>query len=174
MKLYRFSPISSYEELVRSVSHVHVESLALCKQTFGEYLPVVGSIAVFTHSEEEFAFLTELLETIAFAETPFNGKYHRLKTPITVDEGGVPSGTYTHLYIRRPDPYRSQVGDADLYLNPERYHAEKQRVSNGLVKGARVFPEARLDMIELYDFNSDVLAYVDSFSMDDTSTWSTT
>ena len=173
MQLYRFSPIQSYDELVLAVSHIHAEALKLSRAAFGEYLPVTGTVAIFTHSEAEFSSLQDLQGSITSSDDPFNGKYRRLLTPINVPENdGVPGGIYTHLYVRRPDPYRSHVGDIDLYLSPEQYTERKYDVSEDKISGARVFPENRLDMIELYDFDSDVLAYADSFRLNDKTTWS--
>jgi hypothetical protein len=78
----------------------------------------------------------------------------------------VPETTYTHLYIRRPDPYRHHVGDVDFYLDQQQYDELKKSLIGGKqIKGARVFPRNDLDMIELYDPDVDVLGYVSTNTM---------
>ena len=73
----------------------------------------------------------------------------------------MPETTYTHLYVRKPDIYRAQVGDIDFYLEQSAYDKLKQSLVDGLkIKGARVFPRNDLDMIELYDPDIDALGYV--------------
>lgn len=77
-----------------------------------------------------------------------------------------PETTYTHLYIRKPDPYRHQVGDVDFYLELEKYAELKQSLLDGnVIKGARVFPRNDLDMIELYNPDIDALGYVSTSTM---------
>ena len=81
-------------------------------------------------------------------------------------EGGVPETTYTYLYIRKPDPYRYQVGDLDFYMDPDEYADLKQLLlkSEG-VKGARVYYKPEKDMVELYDPDIDALGYVSNYKM---------
>ena len=74
--------------------------------------------------------------------------------------------TYTHLYIRKPDIYRAQVGDVDFYLEQSEYDALKSDLANGKeISGARIFPRNDLDMIELYNPDVDALGYVSTNSM---------
>lgn len=167
MKLYRFSPITNLEGLKEAISHTHFECYKLCKQSFGYYLPNAGNIGIFCHYEEEYNKLIEIRKELTEASENVNQKYFRLHEPIVIlAKGDVPETTYTYLYIRRPDPYRSQVGDVDFYLEPERYQQLKQEMLNGrIVKGARVFDRPDLDMIELYDPDVDALGYVSTEKM---------
>lgn len=166
MQLYRFSPITSHDTLMEAIKHIHTECHKLCEQAIGTYLPNTGSLGIFTHYPEEFAYLKELQKTLTSAENPFNGKYFKLIEPITIPaQDQIPEATYTHLYIRQPDPYRAQVGDIDFYSPIEEFNTLKQRTSEGLIPGARVYPGANLDMIELYNFDSDVLAYIDTYNL---------
>ncbi len=90
------------------------------------------------------------------------GKYFKLKTPI-IFEGidDIPETTYTHIYIRKPDPYRSQVGDIDFQLEKSEYENLRSDLKAGkIIKGARVFPVEEQNMIELSDPDVDVLSYV--------------
>lgn len=168
MKLYRFSPIKNKEELVEAIKHTHFECYKLCKQSFGRYLPNAGNIGIFCHYDDEYDFLTKIRKELTEASNNFNQKYFLLHEPIVVPANGdIPETTYTYLYIRRPDPYRSQVGDVDFYLPQTEYNELKQQMLEGKkqLKGARVFDRPDLDMIELYDPDVDALGYVSTSTM---------
>jgi hypothetical protein len=162
MKLYRFSPIKSKDELLEAIKHIHFSCYKLCKESFNEYLPNAGNMGVFCHYDGEYEFLTKLREELTEASDNINQKYYRLHEQIVIPaESGVPETTYTHLYIRKPDPYRHHTGDVDFYLEPEKYVELKRSILEGSsVKGARVFPRTDLDMIELHNPDIDALAYV--------------
>ena len=167
MKLYRFSPIKSKEELLEAIKHIHFECHKLCKQSFGKYLGNSGNVGVFCHYDKEYAFLTKMREKLTEQSDNINQKYFLLKKPIVIaKKGDVPETTYTHLYIRKPDPYRHHVGDLDFYLEVGEYEKLKESLLKGKkVEGARVFDRPDLDMIELFDPDSDVLAYVSTVMM---------
>lgn len=168
MKLYRFSPIENKAELLAAIEHIHFECHRLCKQSLGEYLPNSGNVGVFCHHESEYAFLTELRQQMTEESDNFNQKYFRLHDPIVIaGREDVPEMTYEFLYIRQPDPYRHHVGDIDFYLEQHEYDELKTRVLQREVKGARDFPSPHLEMIELFDPDSDVLAYVSTNKMVD-------
>lgn len=167
MKLYRFSPIKSKDELFEAIKHIHFECYKLCKQSLGEYLPNAGNMGVFCHFDNEYEYLIGVRKELTEASDNVNQKYYRLHNPIIIPaQGDVPETTYTHLYIRKPDPYRHHVGDVDFYLEPEKYQELKQSMLNGKkVKGAKVFDRPDLDMIELYNPDSDALGYVSTEKM---------
>lgn len=147
---------------MKAIKHIHFACHALCKQSMRKYLPVAGNIGVFCHYDDEYVRLTKMWEELTDPSDNINQKYFRLHEPIVIPpKGGVPKTMYTHLYIRKPDPYRYQVGDVDFYLEPEKYAQLKQSLLNGkIVKGARIFPRGDLDMIELYDPDVDACAYI--------------
>lgn len=167
MKLYGFSPIKNKDELLDAIKHIHFECYLLCKQSFGNYLPNAGNVSVFCHYDEEHELLTNIRKELAESSDNVNQKYFLLHKPIVIPaQKDVPETTYTHLYIRKPDPYRHHVGDVDFYLEPEEYAKLKQTILDGKkIKGARVFERTDLDMIELYDPDIDVLAYVSTSKM---------
>lgn len=169
-KLYRFSPIKTKNELYEAIKHTHFECYKLCKQSFGEYLPNAGNMGIFCHYDDEYDYLIEVRKELTEASDNVNQKYYRLHEPITIPaQGDIPETTYTYLYIRKPDPYRHHVGDVDFYLQTEKYQDLKQSVLGGKkVKGLRVFDRQDLDMIELYDPDSDALAYVSTVKMSET------
>lgn len=167
MKLYRFSPIKNQQELLEAIKHIHSECYKLCKQSLGKYLPNAGNVGVFCHYDGEYNRLTKIREKLTEKSNNFNQKYFRLHKPITIPKkGDVPMTTYAYLYIRKPDPYRYQVGDVDFYLEPDKYKKLKSEMLKGKkVKGARVFDRPDLDMIELFDTDVDVLGYVSTEKM---------
>ncbi len=167
MKLYQFSPIGNKEQLLEAVKYIHFACYKLCKQSFGEYLPNAGNMGVFCHYDSEYEQLVAIRKELTELSDDPNQKYFKLHEPITIPaQDDVPETTYTHLYIRKPDPYRHHVGDIDFYLEPEKYTELKQSLLNGkIIKGARVFPRNDLDMIELYDPDVDALGYVSTNTM---------
>lgn len=162
MKLYRFSPIKSQEELLKTIKHTHLECHKLCKQSLDKYLSVAGNMGIFCHYEDEYKYLTDLRKQITEPSDNLNKKYFPLYEPITISaQGDIPETTYTHLYIRKPDPYRAQVGNVDFILEEPNYSELKNSLlDSSQIKGARVFPRGDLDMIELYDPDSDALGYL--------------
>ena len=169
MQLYRFSPIKDEETLRKAVEHIHFESYKLCKETFGEYLPNSGNVGVFCHYDDEYQFLTEIRKELTETSENYNQKYFKLHSPITIPaHDDIPETTYEFLYVRQPDPYRHHVGDIDFYLPEDQYTTLKAELEKGkVIAGARVFPSPRLNMIELYHPDSDVLAYVSTNIMTD-------
>ncbi len=162
MKLFRFSPIQNENELQNAITHIHIVCHALCKQSFGKYLPVAGNIAIFCHYDDEFSFLSKLQESLTDHTKAIFNKYYQLHSPIVIPpQGNIPETTYTHLYIRKPDPYRSHVGDMDFLLDQASYIKQKHILLGGIgIRGARVFPRTDVDMIELFDADADALGYV--------------
>jgi len=124
-------------------------------------------MGVFCHYDDEYEFLARLRKELTETSDSVNQKYFRLHKPIVIPpKGDVPETTYTHLYIRRPDPYRHHVGDIDFYLESEEYKKLKNTMLAGKkIEGAREFERPDLDMIELYDPDTDALAYVSTAKM---------
>jgi hypothetical protein len=169
-KPYRFSPIKNKEELLEAIKHVHFECHKLCQQSFGKFLPIAGNMGVFCHYDYEYELLTNIRKELTESSDNLNQKYFRLHEPIVIaTRGDIPETTYTYLYIRKPDPYRYQVGDVDFCLEPEKYaEIKKSLLAGKKIKGARVFDRADLNMIELYDPDVDALAYVSYDEMSET------
>jgi len=161
-RLYRFSPIHSREELVNAVNYIHLACHTLCKDSFGKYLPVAGNVGIFCHYDDEFKLLMNIRNQLTEPSDNPELKYFTLLEPIIIPaKDDISEARYTHLYIRRPDPYRSQVGDIDFYLPQEDYTTLKMEMIQGRkVFGARVFERPDLDMIELFNPDVDALAYV--------------
>lgn len=167
MKLYRFSPILSLEELLEAGRYIHEECHTLSMKSFGRYLDNSGNLGIFCHYDDEYRELIEIRKSLTEPSDNPNQKYFKLHEPILYQASeSAPSQVYTHLYIRKPDPYRHHVGDLDFFLPQEAYNALKKEFEKGNpLPFARIFPRTDLDMIELYDPDSDVLAYVSTNMM---------
>lgn len=167
MKLYRFSPIKNQEELLEAIKHIHFACYKLCKQSFGKYLPNAGNVGVFCHYDDEYKQLVAIRQELTEPSDDPNQKYFTLHNPIVISaQDDVPETTYTHLYIRKPDIYRAQVGDIDFYLEQDAYDTLKAKLKSGKqIPGARLFPRNDLDMIELFDPDIDALGYVSTNTM---------
>jgi hypothetical protein len=166
-KPYRFSPIKTRVDMQKAIEHIHLESFKLCKYAFDKYLPVAGNIGIFCHYPDEYDYLLAIRKELTEESNNFNQKYFKLYESITIAaKGDVPAAVYDYLYIRKPDPYRSHVGDLDFVLDAEIYKKLKQEMLEGKkVPCARVFARPDLDMIELYDPDVDVLAYISTATM---------
>jgi hypothetical protein len=167
MHLYRFSPIKSENELLKAIEHIHFSCYQMCKNSLEHYLPNAGNIGIFCHYDDEYDYLTQIRKELTESSDNFNQKYFRLYSPIIIPaKDDVPETTYTHLYIRKPDPYRHHVGDLDFYLDQEEYQAYKSSMLAGdKIPGARILHRTDLDMIELYNPDIDALAYISTHQM---------
>jgi hypothetical protein len=162
MSKFRFSPIKSKEELMKAIEYTHFACFELCNKAFGRYLPVSGNIGIFSHFDDEFAFLTKIREELTDMNDNWNQKYFRLHNPITFPaKDDIPETTYTYLYVRRPDIEKSQVGDADLVLEKNIFSELKNQSLRGKqVNGVELFYRPDLDMIRLSSPEVDILPYI--------------
>lgn len=167
MKLYRYSPIQNIEELMIAWQHIHEACHKLCLDSFGRYLDNSGNLGIFCHYDDEYERLVKVREILTEPSNIPNQKYYKLYEPIVFEKTDMsPKWIYTHLYIRKPDPYRHHVGDLDFYLPPEEYTVLKQALENGNhLPWARIFTRTDLDMIELFDPDIDTLAYISTKMM---------
>ncbi len=158
MKLYRFSPITSEVALIESIQYLHVVTNELCVKAIGEQLEVAENVGIFTHYQEEYEDLISIKESLTESSVHFNNKYYLLKKPLVMPDGTV----YKYLYIRKPDPYRAQVGDIDFTMDADKFNALKSEIQKDPSKYpyARIFPRSDLDMIELHHPDFDVLPYI--------------
>lgn len=156
--MYRFSPIKNKEELLKVIEHLHVSCNKICKQAFGEYLPVAGNIGIFCHYEDEFVFLTKLREELTDRNDNWNQKYYKLLEPIKISQKNeIPEAIYTYLYIRRPDETKPQVGDIDFVMGKNLF--DKLKKINKM-NNVEVFYRPDLDMFRLSTRDTDVLPYI--------------
>ena len=164
---YRFSPILSKQDLFATIEHIHFACHQLSMNSFGRYLSVAGNVGVFCHYDEEFEQLLKIRNKLTKPTNNPDLKYYELLDPIVIPtKNTVPGAAYTHLYIRKPDPYRYQTGDIDFYLPLDEYNLLKANLASGYhVAGARIFERPDLDMIELYHPDIDALGYITTHTM---------
>jgi hypothetical protein len=168
MKLYRFSPVESDDNFRQALEYIHEASHELCLRALGRHLPVAENIGFFSHYRPEYDFLTSIRERLTNTDVNFHNKYYLLNDELKFPaNSSTPAAIYKYLYVRRPDPYRAQVGDVDFVLEPDAFQRMKQQLTEDPSSNphARVFPDPRLDMIELHHPDIDVLCYVVPTSM---------
>jgi len=166
--IYRFSPIKDSDQLFEAITYIHFTCYDLCFKTFDKYYPNAGDIAVFSHYDDEYEFLTRIREGLTIEKDNWNNKYFRLIEPIVISAKGViPKATYTHLYIRQPDPSIYQVGDIDLVLSPKEYLELKDSVKKDTYSGMTVSGYPNFEMVKLVDKKSDVFCCLSTHKMTD-------
>ena len=149
---YKFSPIKNKEELHSAISYVAVAVSELLQKVTGDMAPIT-SLSVFSHDDDEYAFLCGLLKTMGTGVGEVNGPRVALHEPMRA--GG---HTITHLRIRNPDPDKPQVGCADLDVAD--YFAFKNKNLSTHLQNLKLIVRPDYELIELFDKDSDVLGYV--------------
>ena len=154
---------------MKAIEHVHFSCFELSKRVFGKYLPVSGNLGIFSHFDDEFAFLSKIREELTDKDINWNQKYYLLHDPIVIPaKGDVPETTYTFLYVRRPDVEKPQVGDIDIVVGKDEFEKFKTKCLNGKeIKGVELFYRPDLDMIRLSAPDIDALPYVTTEYMTD-------
>ena len=149
--MYRFSPIKNKEELLTAIEYLHISCNKLCKQALGNYLPPSGNVGVFCHYENEFQFLTKLREELTDKNNNWNQKYYKLHQSIIIDQkDDIPEAIYTHLYIRRPDESKPQVGDIDFVLDEGKFEELKKLTKKSAeINNVEISYRPDLDMLQL-------------------------
>ncbi len=152
MKLYRFSPIGNEKQLIRAVKYVARQNSVLCKKVIGKSLPI-ASVTIFSHYPEEYRKLVGILSRLGSLHSENNGPRVVLHKPVKAAGNAV-----THLRIRKPDPYRMQAGCSDFGVGNYRHF--KATYLTKKPQNLRVIQRPKFEMIEFFDPDFDVLAYV--------------
>lgn len=147
MPLYKFSPIKNKKQLVKAVRYVIKQASKLCENVTGKKLKI-RYVTVFSHYENEYKNLAKILRKLGEIREANNGVRATLKEPI---EG------VTELRIRKPDPYRMHAGCCDFLAD---YWTFKEKYAHAKSKNLRLIKRQDYDMIEFFDPDFDVLAYV--------------
>lgn len=152
MKLYRFSPIEDEETLKDAIRYVILSSSALCRRAIHTQLPIT-SLTIFAHYPEEFAYLRTILDKIGEPFNENNGPRITLHKPLAIEQNVI-----TKLRVRQPDPYRMQVGCNDFDV--PNYDEFKAKYLTSVNPHLRLIERPDYEMVEFFDPDSDVLAYV--------------
>jgi hypothetical protein len=146
MNLYRFSPIANTEELYAAIGYVAKEVLGLAEKVTGDAY-AISYLTIFAHYPDEYENLIKLLGDLGKTSDANNGMKVELNRPIA---------EISLLRIRKPDPYRMQVGCADLDVGDYETFRSKYLDNS---KGLRLINRPKYEMIEFFDPDFDVLAY---------------
>lgn len=152
------------EKLILLIRQLHIEANKLCKDKFGKYFLNAGNVGIFCQSDEAYEKLTALRKGITEESDNPNQKYFKLNSPMVI-EGieDIPATTYTHLYIRKPDPtpYGKFIGDIDFYTDSQELNEIKDVVKYGSISGAEIYTQAGVgDMIQLSSPEFKTVAYI--------------
>src|SRR3989338_10774405 len=152
MQLYRFSPIKDEKQLREAVVYVTEKTSDLAKKVIDKTLPI-SSLTIFAHYSDEFEKLSGIVKTLGNFVNENNGPRVALREPIKVGEN-----TIIHLRIRKPDPYRMQVGCNDFDILD--YETFKNENLSKYPNNLRLIVRENYEMIEFFNPDYDVLAYI--------------
>jgi hypothetical protein len=148
---YRFSPISNKDELFDAVDYVAERALLLSQKAIGQELPI-SYLTIFAHYETEYDELVGMVRELGELSEANNGVKVLLNEKIA--NRGQSIG---QLRIRRPDPYRTQVGHCDFSVQNYTDFRQTNLANN---KNLRLIERPDYEMIEFFDPDFDVFAYV--------------
>lgn len=151
MQLYRFSPITTEDKLKAAISYVIAEEIKLAIQVTGTPLPI-PFLTIFAHYDHEYAQLSGIIGKWGETSDANNGV--KIALPSAMQAHGQ---NIRELRIRKPDPYRMQVGCCDFDVDD--YDAFKS-AQLGKSPNLRLIERPAYEMIEFFDPDVDVLAYV--------------
>lgn len=140
------------KEIFEKVSYIAEQTSKLCEISIGHTLPI-SSLTIFSHDEDEFENLKASLTKLGSPYNENNGPRVTLHKPIKVGNNEI-----THLRIRKPDSERPQVGCNDFDV--EDYFSFKEKYLTPDSKNLRLIVRSDYEMIEFFDDNFDVLAYI--------------
>lgn len=152
MQLYRFSPIKDEKQLREAVVYVADKTSELARKIIGKPLPI-SSLTIFAHYHDEFKNLSKIVQTLGNFVNENNGPRVVLHEPIKVGENMI-----THLRVRKPDPYRMQVGCNDFDVSD--YDTFKNEHLPKHPDNLRLIKRVDYEMIEFFSPDYDILAYI--------------
>ena len=149
----KVSPIGSKEDIIK-ITQVIVEKVeSLAKRTIGHELPI-SYLTIFSHTQHEYNRFVEWTSELGTKSEANNGVRFSLKNPIKTIGGEI-----TQIRIRKPDPYRSQIGCADLQV--DNYTLFKSEELPKHTDNLRLIERHGYEMLEFFDlYSNNVLAYV--------------
>ena len=151
MSLYKFSPIMSEATLIEAVHYVIDQEALLSSKAINQVLPITY-LTIFAHYMDEYDNLVKIIERLGDISDANNGIKSKLHSPIMAGNQEI-----RELRVRKPDPYRMQVGCCDFGIAD--YNAFKDgHLENN--KNLRLIERPDYEMIEFFDPDLDVLAYI--------------
>lgn len=143
--------ILDQQGLLQAVAYVAMKTTKLCEKVIGKKLPI-KSLTIFSHSEDEYENLMKILFTLGTFHNENNGPRVKLNQSIVVEDNKI-----EYLRIRKPDIERPQVGCNDFETE---YQAFKDEYLDKHPEHLRLIKRPEYEMIEFFDPDFDVLAYV--------------
>lgn len=143
--------IQNKEELIKTVKYIAQETSKLSKKIIGKTFPI-KSLTVFAHEESEYQNLIKILHDLGKSYDFNNGPRVELYEPIIADKNRI-----AYLRIRIPDPERPQVGCDDFETE---YESFKNKYLSKHRNNLRLIKRPEYEMIEFFDPDFDVLAYI--------------
>jgi len=163
--LYRFSPIDNKQGMLDAVEYVTKEATKMVFRDKGYTLPI-KYVTIFAHYEKEYSELVELAAQLGTQSDTNNGIKTALDKPIEIfamklDVNGEHQDvihSIESIRIRKPDPYRTQVGCCDFeYDGDYTWLASTETLSSNTT---RRIQRDDIDMVEFFNPDFDVLGYV--------------
>ncbi len=104
MHLYRFSPISTQDKFNQALVYITLQARTLAEHVVGRELPV-DTVTIFAHYDEEYEFLEGVIRNHGPESKFTHGTTLYIECDHIVEDQHI-----RLLGVRRPDPYRMQVG----------------------------------------------------------------
>jgi hypothetical protein len=145
------------EELIKYIQDIVLKAKKL-KDEYIEYKDIpVNYACIFSQSEEEYEKLNNIVGNIGkiIKETP-SGLLYNIEPIDTI------AGKLLLIKIRKPDPTRPEIGDADFTV-PNYNDFKKKYLPQ---KGFKLIPREGFEMIELMEEGMDVRVYFSNPSLD--------
>ena len=150
--IYRFSPITNKDQLLEAIDYVAQQTTQLSTKITGREYPI-GYLTIFSHYSDEFDGLIKIVQNLGVQDGANNGFSFLLHKPIVLLRGDL-----TRVRIRKPDPYRMQVG-CDDFVVPDFIEFRNEFLDTH-PDNLRLIKRPEHEMIEFFDPSFDVLAYV--------------
>lgn len=137
---------------MKAVKYVIKQNTILCKKITGKTLSI-SSVTIFSHYQDEYYKLIKILHKVGKLHGENNGPRVILNKPVQFAGCRI-----LYLRIRKPDPYRMQVGCNDFDIAS--YEKFKIAYLTKKNKNLRLIERQEYEMIEFFDPDFDVLAYI--------------
>lgn len=163
--LYRFSPIKNRAELDEAIRYVASTATKMMFKVAGNIVDI-HSLTVFSHYEDEYRSLLAVMSGQSQLQEANNDVRFTLKTPMRIEAMRLEVNGQQHtniqaiteVRIRKPDPYRMQVGCCDIDVSSGQFQfLEDSDGQHG--DNSRLIERPDLRMIEYYHPDYDVLVY---------------
>ena len=170
MKLYRFSPVEDKEHVLEAIGYVIKQATKLFFNVVGEANCTIEYATLFAHYNDEYDKIVSVLKMMGELEEANNGVRVKLSEPLEFSGGSVEvngemvniSHQIKYVRVRKPDPYRMQVGCVDFEEEDYDYFKDLYGM---YTRNPRTIEREQYEMLEFHDPNIDVLAYMVSPSL---------